>query len=134
MNSWRSRAVAAAFILLTTYAHGWATRLLPNAPVDMLLFHGSAALVDLLLLFVAPAVLKGRLCVDSQRLLLASIVGNFAGWLLYMAYVSPVIYNTYMVALTYAQLLRLLIPDRHADPLGSTLVRHPDCFGGERNP
>lgn len=134
MNSWRSRAVAAAFVLLTTYAHGWATRLLPNMPVDMLLFHGSAALVDLLLLYLAPAVIKGRLCVDSQKLLLASIVGNAAGWLLYMAYVSPIFYNTYMVGLTYAQLLRLFIPDRHADPARSDLVRHPDCLGGGRNP
>ena len=134
MNSWRARAVAALFMLLTTYGHGWATRLLPNTPVDMLLFHGSAALLDLLLLFVTPAVLRGRLYVDSQRLLLASIVGNFAGWLLYMAYVSPMIYNTYMVALTYAQLLRLLIPDRHADPLGLDLVRHPDHLGGGNHP
>jgi hypothetical protein len=121
-------------MLLTTYGHGWATRLLPNTPVDMLLFHGSAALVDLLLLYLAPAVLKGRLCADSQKLLFVSIVGNATGWLLYMAYVSPIFYNVFMVGVTYAQLLRLFIPDRHADPLGSTLVRHPNCLGGERNP
>ena len=133
MNSWRARGVAAAFMLLTTYGHGWATHQLPNDPVDMLLFHGSAALVDLLLLYLAPAVLKGRLCVDSQRLLLASIVGNAAGWLLYMAYAPPVIYNVYMVALTYAQLMRLIYPDRHADPVRSDLVRHPGCIGGSRN-
>jgi hypothetical protein len=120
-------------ILLATYAHGWATAELPNAPVDMLLFHGSAALVDLLLLYAAPAVLRGRLCADSQKLLLASIVGNFAGWLLYMAYVSPIFYNVYMVALTYAQLLRLIIPDRHADPLGLDLVCHPDHLGGSHH-
>ena len=120
-------------MLLVMFGHGWATGQLLNTPVDMLLFHGSAALLDLLMLYAAPAVLNGRLCTDTQKLLLASIVGNFAGWLLYMAYVSPIFYNTFMVALTYAQLLRLFIPDRHADPAGSNLVRHPDCIGGGRN-
>ena len=133
MNSWRARFTAAALILLAMCGHGWATHQLPNTPVDMLLFHGSAALVDLGLLFAAPAVLNGRLCVDSQLLLLASIVGNAAGWLLYMAYAPPIIYNVYMVTLTYAQLMRLIIPDRHADSTGSTLVRHPDRIGGGRD-
>jgi hypothetical protein len=133
MNSWRARGVAASLMLLAIYVHGWATHLLPNTPVDMLLFHGSGALVDLFMLYAAPAVLKGRLCVDSQKLLLASIVGNGAGWLLYMAYAPPIYYNMYMVALTYAQLMRLIIPDRHADPLGLDLVRHPDCLSDGRD-
>lgn len=133
MNSWRARGVAASLMLLAIYGHGWATHQLPNTPVDMLLFHGSAALVDLFMLYAAPAVLSGRLCMDTQKLLLASIVGNAAGWLLYMAYAPPIFYNTYMVAVTYAQLMRLIIPDRHADSTGSTLVRHPDCLGGVRD-
>ena len=133
MNSWRARCVAASLMLLAIYGHGWATHQLPNTPADMLLFHGSAALVDLLMLYAAPAVLSGRLCVDSQKLLLASIVGNAAGWLLYMAYAPPVIYNTYMVAVTYAQLMRLIIPDRHADSSRSNLVRGPDCLSSGRD-
>ena len=133
MNSWRARGVAASLMLLAIYGHGWATHQLPNTPIDMLLYHGSGALVDLLMLYAAPAVLSGRLCVDSQKLLLASIVGNAVGWLLYMAYAPPVIYNVYMVALTYAQLLRLLVPDRHVDTTRGPLVRHPNCFRGDRN-
>jgi hypothetical protein len=133
MNSWRARIVAASLMLLATYGHGWATHRLPNTPVDMLLYHGSGALVDLLMLYAAPAVLSGRLCVDSQKLLLASIVGNGAGWLLYMAYAPPVFYNTYMVTVTYAQLMRLIIPDRHADSSRSNLVRGPDCFSSGRD-
>ena len=128
MNSWRVRCMAAAIMLLAIYGHGWTTSQLPNTPVDMLLFHGSAALVDLFMLYAAPVVLYGRLCMDTQKLLLASIVGNAAGWLLYMAYASPIYYNLYMAAVTYAQLIRLIIPDRHADSTGSTLVRHPDHF------
>jgi hypothetical protein len=133
MTSWRARCVAAALMLLAMYCHGWATADLPNTPVDALLFHGSAALVDLFMLYAAPAVLNGRLCTDTQKLLLASIVGNAAGWLLYMAYAPPIFFNCYMWAVTYAQLMRLLFPDRHADPLGSSLVRHPDYFGGGRD-
>lgn len=133
MNSWRARCIAASFMLLAMYGHGWATHQLPNTPVDMLLFHGSAALLDLLMLYATPAVLNGRLCVDTQKLLLASIVGNAAGWLLYMAYAPPIFYNTYMVAVTYAQLMRLIIPDRHADSTGSTLVRRPDYIGSGRD-
>lgn len=130
MNSLRSRGSAALLILLAMYGHGWATAELPNTPAGMLMFHGSAALIDLLMLYATPAVLHGRLCTDTQRLLLASIVGNFAGWLLYIAYVSPVFYNGVMWVLTYVQLLRLFIPDRHADPLGLDLVCHSDHLGG----
>jgi hypothetical protein len=134
MTSWRARVVAAALMLLAMYGHGRATVDLPNTPAGMLMFHGSAALVDLFLLYAAPTVLNGSLCADTQKLLLASIVGNFAGWLLYIAYVSPVFYDGYMWALTYAQLIRLFVPDRHADPLGLDLVCHPDHLGGSHHP
>jgi hypothetical protein len=134
MTSWRARCLAAALMLLAMYGHSWATADLPNTPVDALLFHGSAALVDLSMLYAAPAVLNGQLCADTQKLLLASIVGNAAGWLLYMAYAPPIFFNCYMWAVTYAQLMRLLFPDRHADSPRSTLVRHPDCLSGDRNP
>ncbi|MFS2027056.1 hypothetical protein [Massilia sp. CT11-137] len=134
MNSWRARCLAGASILLAMYGHAWATGHLPNTPEGMLMFHGSAALLDLLLLYAAPALLHGRLCADAQRLLLASIVGNFAGWLLYVAYVSPTFYNCFMWVLTYAQLLRLFIPDRHADLPWLDLVRHRDHFSGSHHP
>jgi hypothetical protein len=134
MNSWSARCLAAALMLLAMCVHHWITVDLENTPVDMLLFHGSAALLDLFMLYAAPAVLHGRLCVDTQKLLLASIVGNFAGWLLYIAYVSPIFYNGFMWTLTYTQLLRFFIPDRHADPLGLDLVCHPDHLGGSHHP
>lgn len=98
------------------------------------MFHGTGALVDLFMLYSAPAVLYGRLCADTQKLLLASIVGNFAGWLLYVAYVSPMFYDAYMWILTYVQLLRLFIPDSHVDTLGLDLVRHPDHIGSGNHP
>jgi hypothetical protein len=120
-------------MLLAMYGHGCATGQLPNTPVGMLLFHGSAALIDLAMLYAAPAVLHGRLCTDTQKLLLVSLVGNFAGWLLYVAYVSPIFYNTFMWTLTYAQLLRLFIPDRYVDPAGLDLVCHPDHLGGSHH-
>lgn len=134
MNSWRARFMAALLMLLAMAGHAAATDQLPNTVEAMLLFHGSAALIDLVMLYAAPAVLHGRLCADVQTLLLASIVGNFAGWILYIAYVSPIFYNCFMWALTYVQLLRLFIPDHHADPLGLDLVCHRDHLGGGRHP
>lgn len=130
MNSWKARCLAVAFILLAMWVHHTCSASLGNTPVHMLLFHGSAALLDLSLLYAAPLLLRGRLCLDTQKLLLASIVGNFAGWILYMAYVSPRWYDAYMWALTYAQLLRFFLPDRHADLPGLDLVRHPHSIGG----
>ena len=99
-------------IVAVMLLHQFATDQLPNTPIAMLVFHGSAALSDLLLLQVTPMILIGRLCVNSQCLLLASIMGNFAGWLLYMSYAPPSIYNNYMLAITVAQVSRLFIRDR----------------------
>ena len=130
MNSWRARCGAVVAMLAAMYGHSWATSALPNTPAGMLMFHGSAALADLLLLYASPFLLRGRLCLDTQKLLLASIVGNFAGWLLYMAYVSPVYYDGFMWALTYVQLFRFFLPDCHADLPGLDLVRHPHSIGG----
>lgn len=133
MNSWRARCLAVVLMLLTMCGHAWATMDMPNTPAGMFLFHGSAALLDLFLLHSAPAVLNGRLCADTQKLLLASIVGNFAGWLLYMGYAPPTFYNGFMWALTYAQLFRLFIPDRHADHSRLDLVCHRDHLGGSHH-
>lgn len=93
-------------------AHSLAMASLPNSPGGMLAFHGSAALLDWLLLLAAPFVLSGRLCDHTQHLLLASISGNALGWLLYMAYAPPVFYNVFMWVLTVAQWLLLVVPDR----------------------
>jgi hypothetical protein len=103
---------------------------LGNTPVGMLMFHGSAALTDLLLLHCAPTLLSGALCDDMQNLCLVSIVANFAGWLLYLAYTPPEFYNSFMWGLGCVQSLRLFLVDSDdANHMGLHLVRRPDFLG-----
>ena len=111
MNGWRSRLFAGLLIALGWYIHSKATSGLPNTPYGMLAFHGSAFTVDLFLLYCMPRFVTGRICDDMQFLCLLSIVVNFAGWIAYLAYVSPVYYNTFMWGLAHVQAIRLLIVD-----------------------
>lgn len=115
MNGWRSRLAVGVLMLCLMQAHAYATAHLPNTPAGMLVFHGSAALVDLAMLGVTPCFLEGQLCDDTQNLLLLSIIGNAAGWALYLAYAPPAIYNTFMWGLSCSQLLRLLYVDSRHD-------------------
>jgi len=131
MNKWRARLQMWLLITVFMILHGHATGSLPNSPAGMLVFHGSAALLDWLLLMVSPALLCRRLCGDMQWLFLASIVGNAGGWILYMIYAPPSLYNVFMWGLTVAQWLRLVIPDRHdANSSWLAVVLHRDRVGG----
>ncbi len=90
----------------------------------MLIFHGGAALADLALIHCAPAFLSGPACDDTQTLCLISIVANFIGWLLYLAFFSPIYYDLFMWVLGYVQSMRLLIVDSDdANPVGVHMVR-----------
>lgn len=130
MNSLRFRVIFGLTIWLGWYLHIDATQALPNTPEGMLLFHGSAAAVDLFLVYSAPQFLEGKLCDDTQNLCLASIVGNAVGWAFYLAYLPPVFYNTFMGVLGYVQLARLFMVDDHdANSLGSYLVRRSRFVG-----
>ena len=115
MTSWRSRLGMGLLIAVFMAIHDSATETLPNTPEAMLLFHGSAALLDWLLLWIAPRLLSGPLCDRTQWLLLYSIVGNATGWALYMSYASPIYYNVSMWALTIVQFGVLIMPTRHDD-------------------
>jgi hypothetical protein len=129
MTGWRARLGMGLLMLAVLAAHAHATAGVPNTPLGLLVFHGSAALCDAALLLACPALLHGRLCDDTETLLLASVIGNAAGWLLYLAYAPPLFYNAAMGALTVAQGLRLLYVDRHdADHLGFDLVCGRDRF------
>jgi hypothetical protein len=129
MNGWRRRVGMAALIIALWAIHAVATEALPNTDISMLVFHGSAALFDMVLLAAAPYLLAGRLCSDTEALLLVSMLGNAAGWLFYMAYLPPIFYNAGMALLSLAQGLRLLYVDRHdADHLGLDLVCGRDRF------
>lgn len=125
MNPWWNRVGLVAVFLAAMNLHTFCSATLPNTPIGMLVFHGTAGMVDLLLLYVSPALISGRVCDDTQLLCLVSIGGNFIGWILYLAYAPPSFYNVFMWSLTYVQFARLLLDDRNdnsADSLGFRLV------------
>lgn len=123
MNGWRSRLGIGVLIIAAMSAHSYSMAGVNNSPVGMLAFHGSAAMVDFALLLAAPYWLAGRLCDDTETLLLLSIIGNAIGWGLYMAYAPPVFYDVFMWGLSLAQWLRLLYVDDHDYSARSDLVR-----------
>lgn len=130
MNRWRSRIVLILALMALVQIHAAITAALPNTPLGMLLFHGSAGLGDLFLIYCAPTILSGPLCDDTQNLCLISIVANFIGWLLYMAYVPPEFFNSFMWGLGCVQCVRLLIVDGDdVTHLGLRLVRGPSLLG-----
>lgn len=124
MNHWRARLIAGLVFWLVMQSHGYSTEQLPNTPQGMFWFHGSAALLDLFLMYGIPKILSGRLCDDLQVMCIASIVVNFLGWIAYLSHADPIFYNTLSWGLAYAQWGRLLLVDRHdVDRLGFNLVR-----------
>ena len=80
--------------------------------------------MDLLLLYLAPTMIFGQLCDDIQTLCFVSIIVNFSGWLLYLAYAPPSIYNFLMWSLSYVQLARLFVGGNgDVNHLGLHMVR-----------
>lgn len=130
MNDWRSRIVVAALFWVAMELHAEITASIPNTPEWMLLFHGSAASVELMLVWSLPWLIEGKLCDDMQTLSLVCIVINALGWAAYMARIPPVFFNTLMWGMAYVQWARLCMVDRHdADTLGRDLVRRPNLLG-----
>lgn len=124
MNAWPTRILVAGVFALTMWLHAVVTADVDNTPLGMLIFHGSAALADLALLYSLPYMLGGRLCDDMQVMCLMSAAGNALGWIAYMAYLPPDPYNACMWFLSFVQWGRLLLTDKHdADHLGTDLVR-----------
>lgn len=140
MNLLRFRKIAFALaIVLVGCAHSFATSELPNTMEAMLVFHGSAMMLDWLLLWlVAPMLLQGTVLDWSQWALVSCMIGNALGWILYISYVTPSIYNTYMWALAIVQLASLFIPDctdedNTSDRSWFDMVRHRNIGGNSNN-
>lgn len=124
MNDWLSRVSLGLVIYCAAKAHFLLLAGCPNSPQWMLLYHGSAAAVDFLLLLSCALWTDGRLCRDMQATCFASIANNALGWALYLAYAPPVIFNSLTEVLCYVQFARLIFVDRHdIDNLWRALVR-----------
>lgn len=109
MNTWRSRLAVGLVFWLAMALHADLTANIQNTDAGMLLFHGSAAIFDLLLIYLVPVFLSGQLANDMEALCIASIVANFVGWIAYTAYAPPIYYDTFMWGLAYVQWARLFI-------------------------
>lgn len=126
MNTWRHRLLVGLLFWLIFRFYLVITEPLPNSSVGMFVFHIGAAFIDFMLLICANHLLNGKLSDDMQTLCYVSIVFNFLGWILYMAYAPPIFYNGLMGVLSYVQYLRLIMGDRHVDfarLLGNGVVR-----------
>ena len=121
MNGWRSRVSLALVIALVMKVHFEVMGDVPNTDEGMALFHVSAMLCDLAILWCAPRFVAGRLRDDTQTLCLVSVVANLVGWKAYTAYAPPIYYDTFMWGLSYVQFGRLLLVGRHADRSGCDL-------------
>lgn len=127
MNGWRYRVTFLAALWAAAKIHADMMHPLPNTPLGMLVFHGSAGLIDLILIYCAPTFLSGPLCDDTQTLCLISIVANFLGWLLYLAYAPPAFYNSFMWGLGCVQSVRLfLVDDDASSAIRRGMVRRHD--------
>lgn len=124
MNDWRARSLCALVFFLAMLGYSGITSGLPNTPGGMLVFHGGAAAVDFLLLYCVPYFLNGRLAFLIETSCLVSIIWNFVGWLAYMAYSPPLVYNAAAWGLSYVQWCIILLVDRHdINRLGFGVVR-----------
>lgn len=113
MNGWRHRLLLIAVFFLTAKVHDWIMLGCESTPEMMLIYHGSAGAVDLFLLWMAQHHISGRLCDHIQASCIASVVINYVGYRLYLAYSPPDTYNYLIWSLSYVQYLRLLYVGRH---------------------
>lgn len=113
MNGLRHRLLLVAAFFIAAKIHDWLMLDCANTPEVMLAYYGSAGAIDLFLLWIAQHHISGRLCDHIQATCIASVVINYVGYSLYMAYSPPDIYNFLIAGLSYVQYLRLIYVGRH---------------------
>jgi len=111
MNTWHSRLKLGAVVGLALYLHGQLTASLPNSVEGMLIFHGSAALLDWMLVRCCSNFVSGTLCEDMENLCWLSMLANLFGWVAYCKYVDGMYYNVFMTGHSVVQAIRLLLVD-----------------------
>lgn len=133
MNDWLSRVSYGLLMYAAMRGHDLLLLGCENSPEWMLIYHGSAATFDLALLLAAQWFFDGKLCDHIEALSIASIITNALGWVLYLAYAPPFIYDLMIAGLCYVQYARLLIMDDtnvgDAYHMGFHLVRGPHHVG-----
>jgi len=136
MNTWQRRLLAGAAFWAVANIHA-ATVIVPNTVAGMLMYHGSAAMVDLACIWIASVSLRDSLRDDIQIILFASMVTNALGWIAYICYISPQYYDVAIAALALAQYARLIWVGKYdrgiIDHMGNIDVRCCHNASAQRN-
>jgi hypothetical protein len=103
-----------------------------ESPIGQLGYHGSAALVDMIAIYITSVMLSGKLSDEIHAINVASIALNGAGWAAYMAYIEPVWYNTAMTTLIITSYLRLMIGGYDAADTDRRRVLYPFGRSGDK--
>lgn len=101
--------------------------------LDGLMYYGSAALLDLLIVVITSGINPvPKMVLSLQRLCLFSILLNLLGWVLWLLYLPPWPYDLAFVAV-YAWALYILIRRDRADVGGFTMAGWVSCFRFDRS-
>ena len=74
-----------------------------------LTYYAGSALLDLAaIIIISHAAKVSSMAVNLQKICLASIILNFFGWVMWMLYMPPVMYNSLFIALYVCALLTLI--------------------------
>ena len=74
-----------------------------------LTYYAGSALFDLAaIIIISHAAKVSSMAVNLQKICLSSIILNFFGWVMWMLYMPPVMYNSLFVALYVCALLTLI--------------------------
>lgn len=129
-GKWHDRIAVTVVIYLLQAAHQHATASVENTPLGMLLYHGSATLADFAIIAVASYCLKGKISFHLQCLNLCAMAVNAIGWIAYLAYLPPDLYDISIAGLGYVQFLRIIwIGSDDLDNPWTRMVRdnNPGC-------
>lgn len=89
-------------------------------------------MADMVIVYLISFFIDGKLLSDMQYINLASICANFIGWILYMAYLPPTIYDALIQSLLLVQWIRLIWTDNYnVNPIGHFMV-HSDNTSGKK--
>jgi len=96
--------------------------------LDGLAYYGSAALLDLGIIILTSGITPvPKMVIDLHRICMVSILINFIGWLIWLAYLPPAAYDSAFVIL-YLWAVYILINKDSADVGGFTMGGWESCF------
>lgn len=123
---------ATRFYAAFLFAGATITHDLALSHLDGFAYYASAALFDLGIIALTSGISPiPRMVISLQRICLASILLNFAGWLMWLLYFSPVLYDT-MFTLIYSWALIIMLVRNNTDVGSYSRSSWHSCFRFDR--